>query len=228
MATLDDLRARISVTLDWQLSGEDLTEIDARLNEAYEDILARTRCKVNCADMTLTADTWKYTMATGILAVLEVFKEGSSFPFERTTTEHIIRLRRGIETATSGVRYYATEGASMFMVWPTPTEAEDVSFFYVPRPPELSSGSDQPTFIPAEFHKALEYYALWRLADTDDDQSSAMGERYRAYYEGPDSRGGILKQIIRASRWKGGRRLAPAPVGRRRRVASAPDADSGW
>jgi hypothetical protein len=211
MADRDDLRTRVAqmLSLSTTALSNDLIEIDARLDQAYEDILVRTRCKVNCADLVLTAGEWKYTLPTGILAITEIWAPDSDLPFERTTTERILKLQRGVQSLSDGVRYYGTEGMNLLLIWPTPTETQEIDLFYVPRPGDWSDGDDSPSYIPAEFHRALEYYALWHLAGRENDSQSVQGERWRIYYEGQDGRGGMINEIKKQTRWRGGRRLAP-------------------
>jgi hypothetical protein len=81
----------------------------------------------------------------------------------------------------------------------------------------MSAAGDTPSFIPAEWHKAVEMYACWRMADFDDDGSSQVGEVYRAHYEGADGRGGMLRDIRQQNRLQGGRRNPTMRVGRRGR-----------
>jgi hypothetical protein len=207
----------------------------AWLNEGYEDVLVRTRCKVSCADLALTVNEWKYTLPTSILSVLEVWIEQSAdgrvMPFERTSSEHIIRLRAGTAVATgSPVRYYALEGSDLLMVWPTPSVADTLELLYVPRPTPLSATGDIPSYVPAEWHKSIELYASWQAGDYTDDGSSGIGEAYRVQYEGPNGMGGYLRRIRLAIRHKGGRRLGPARVGRRwgQLVPHARDQSMGW
>lgn len=221
MATLAQLQNRVQSILSLKLSGNELTLLTEYLNEGYADILARTRCRVNCGDLATIADTWKYRLPTGILAVNEMWTEDSvngTYPvFERVTSADIIQARRAQSSVASGLRLYAVEGHDMLLLWPTPTAVSTIEYLYVPRPTALSGASDTPSTggIPAEWHRALEYYACWRMADYDDDGSSQVGQVYRAQYEGVDGRGGILREIRQQNRAQGGRRLPTKRVGRR-------------
>jgi hypothetical protein len=107
------------------------------------------------------------------------------------------------------------EGNDYLVVWPTPQAVETISFLYVPRPSALAAGADIPSFVPAQWHRAIALYAMWQMADYDDDGSSQAGQVYRAEYEGQDGRGGILRQMRQATTRMGGRRLGPMRVGRR-------------
>jgi len=219
VATFSTLKNRVQSTLSLKSTGNELTLLEGYLNEAYEDILTRTRCRVDCGDLSTTAGSWKYRMDTDALAVLELWAEDSSaltLPFERTSFAHILDLRRSASPSDADVRYFTVEGADLLCLWPTPSGAQALGFLYVPRPATLSAAGDIPSYIPAQWHRALEMYACWRMADYDDDGSSQVGELYRVHYEGVDGRGGILRDIRLQNRWQGGRRLAPARYGRRR------------
>jgi len=105
------------------------------------------------------------------------------------------------------------------MVWPTPSESGTITVYYVPRPATLSSGSDTPSEIPAEFHKLVEWYALAEAADYVDDESSGMGALYLQRYE----KG--IREALKAVSRKGGK-LAPNVPGRRTRISpSVPSQD---
>lgn len=224
MANLATLRNRVQSTLSLRASGNELTLLDGYLNEGYEDILTRTRCRIDCGDLATQANVWKYRMDTDALAVVELWAEdddGLTLPFERTSTAHILELRRSNTGADDGVRFFSVEGADLLLVWPTPAGVENLGFLYVPRPAVMSATADVPSYVPAQWHRGLEFYACWRMADYDDDGSSQVGEIYRVHYEGADSRGGILREIRQQNRWQGGRRLAPARVGRRSRWRGA-------
>lgn len=231
--TLTQLRAAIAYKTNMSLSNStELARIDAWVNEAYEDILLRTQCQVEHGDVTTTADEWRYDLPTVAMDIIEVWLEddgGNTVPFERTSSRHIIRLRAALETDISGpMRYWATEGSNLIMFWPTPTSVETINLLYVPRPTAMTTGSDSPSGVPAEFHKALEIYALWQAGDADDSASSKKGEYYRQLYEGPDGSGGWLDRIRTHMRRRGGRRLAPIDFSRGVAVGSRSADVGGW
>jgi hypothetical protein len=74
------------------------------------------------------------------------------------------------------------------MLYPTPSTADTIKLYYVPRPTAMSTGTDDPstaTFggIPPEFHRAIVKYTEAEAADYRDDQTSQHGDRYRADYQ---------------------------------------------
>lgn len=76
--------------------------------------------------------------------------------------------------------------------------------------------------IPAEHHKALEFYACWQAADYDDNIPSSDGDKYFANYQG------WLGKIRTAQTLKGGSVLPRVRVGRVNRVRSEESADAVW
>ena len=207
--------------LDTTSGGTEESQLIAWLNEGVIDVLLRARVNVNCGDLTLTANTWKYTLPTSALAVQDISytsTTGSSGTLTRVTPEDILRFRSATPATGATVRYYALNGNDMLMVYPTPSAADTLTIYYVPRPTALSSTSStahdpsSETYggIPTEYHKAIELYALAQAAEFTDHKPSQYGARYKAEYEGK------LIEIKRAMRHRGGRSLGPAIVGKRR------------
>lgn len=208
------MQAKIS--LNTTSSGAEEVLLDRWLNEAVVDVLLQTRCKVDCGDLTTTADEWKYTTPTAILALLDITYQSASSSttsaLERVTPAEILRLRQQGDT-TSTPTHYALAGNDLLMFYPTPGSADTVEILYVPRPTALSATANDPSAdtyggIPSEYHKAIEYYALWQAGDYDDDNTSNWGLGYRQTYME------LIAQFKKAIRKKGGRSLGRARVGR--------------
>jgi hypothetical protein len=168
------------IGLDNTVAG-DQTFIDQWLNEAYEEVLHRTRCKVASQDVTPNAAD--YSLGTTILQILKLYttSSGQSYEVTRVSVDDLIDMRRA--NASPPTRYYALVGADKVLFYPTPAATDTFTMYYVARPAALSASGDSPSDIPSEFHKLLEFYALAEGADYDDDQSSAQGQRYRDLYE---------------------------------------------
>lgn len=226
MSNLTNFRSEVAgvLGLDNSTSG-DQTLMDVWINEGVADVLVRTHCKVSPFTMTLTSGEDDYTLSTSVLAILDLFVDsvsGDDMAISRVSPSEILllRLNASAATSTSPVTRYAVAGSNLLMVYPTPSAADVLTGLYVPRPTTLSSGSDTPSEIPAEFHKLVSFYALWRGADMDDDQSSEQGEKYRALYEAG------CAQLRQANSRKGGSRIAPGRVNMRRRRAMVPHSNS--
>jgi hypothetical protein len=176
--------------LDTTASSADEVEIDRRVNEGATDFMLRTGIKVQQGNPTLTANEGDYTLDTDILDIMDVYATSGSqdYRMERISVPELLEMRRGASTMVGPARYYATAGANLLMVYPTPTGADELTVYFVPRPVTLSAGSDTPSEIPAEYHPAVEMYALWRLGSMRDDQTSSQGSRYKEDYEALVSR----------------------------------------
>lgn len=213
MATLTDFRLRISAKLglDNTVAG-DQGLIDSWVNEGVAEVLTRSRVNVAVGTMAMTANTFDYTLPSTILAIDEVFITdiaGTKYSMYRKSPLELLQMRIGGTGGTPPVRFYALNGTSLLMVYPTPVAADVISIYYVPRPATLSAGSDTPSDIPSEWQKAVEYYGLWQGAQYIDDGASQQGEMFRKLYEDE------LAKLKRAAIHRGGRKLSPAVVGRR-------------
>lgn len=219
--TLADYRSEVSATigLDNTASSEEQGLIDGWVNEGVLDILTRTSCKVLPSDVSLTAGENDYELDANILSIVGAFvtTDGTDYWFERTTPAQIIDFRRNATSTSSPARWYAVAGANLLMVYPTPDSADTLTLYYVPAPAELATGTDEPSEIPAEWHRLVTLYALWRAADYDEDTSSAQGERYRQTYEQE------MAKMRRAVSKKGGHRLAPTIIPPRQKRWVSPD-----
>lgn len=139
-------------------------------------------------------------------------------------------MRRGSPAAPAPTRYYALAGHDTIMFYPTPGTADELTLYYVPKPSEMSTGTDDPSLdsfggIPSEWHKAIELYALAEGADYSDDGSSGIGAAYSVRYED------FIRKMRGDLRRRGGTRLAPAiPNPRRSRslTPSNPSQDLGY
>jgi hypothetical protein len=188
---------------------DDATGIGEYVNEAYENVLVRTHCKVSSAALSLTAGTSDYSLDTAtILEITEIAKITSGtvdYIPQRCTPQEILALRANSSSSSPTTRY-ATDGTTL-MIWPTPAAADSLTYYYVPRPAVLT-GTDAPSYIPAQWHKALFWYACAEASDDRDDETASQGDRYRSYYEK------MLRDIRKNVTRMGGRRLPRATVGR--------------
>ena len=225
MSTLATFRTNISAILGLDNStGGDQTQIDAYVNEAVLEVLKNTKCNVTSATATMTANSSDYTLDTDILEIRDVYvtSGGSDYILERRTVNEIIQLRRLTPAATNPTRFYALAGHNLMMLYPAPGSSDVLTFYYVPYPTALSNSAHTPSNsayggVPDENHNVIEWYALWRLADMDDDASSDLGERYRAYY-----REGLV-DMRRHLRDKGGYKLSRIRVNPRRAPTAPSD-----
>jgi hypothetical protein len=224
------LKSRVSkiIGLDETASGNDDTMLGYELNDAVRDFLLRTHCNVNRSETVLTEDTDDSEIPSSVLAILDLQIAGSDSAIwlpQRTTPAEIMRMRRSAWGADSGTgRYYALNGSNLLMFHPSLVEGDTILMYYVPKPTEMSSGTNDPASdtwggIPVEYHPALVMYACWKMADYDDDSSSQMGMVYQQQYEK------LVRDCRRFTRGRGGRSQGRAVVGRGARVPSSPSQD---
>jgi hypothetical protein len=231
LATFAVLKSRVSKTigLDETDSSNDDVQLGYELNDAVRDFLLRTHANVNRSETTLDADTDDTEIPSSMLALLDlevVGSDGSSRLPERTTPAEILRMRRAADsTGSSGTaRFFALQGNNLLMFYPALASGDTIKTYYVPRPLEMDDDAHDPSSdsyggIPVEYHPALIQYALWKMADYDDDGSSQMGVLYQQQYE---------KLVRDAKRWlrgKGGRSMGRAVVGRRPVLPVTPSQD---
>lgn len=157
-------------------------------------------------------------MDASILEIEELYFTGSAYLLERVSQPELLS-RRLVGKSSSPVLYYALTGANMLQFSPTPNTTDTLNIFYVPAPAALSASSDDPSTaskggVPLQLHEAIEFYACFKGASYDDDQSSSQGQRYHDLYDAELTR---YKKLLRR---KGGQRNARAVVnGSRRRGA---------
>lgn len=193
MATLGTIRnyVKANIGLAQTAAGTEELLVDEWANDAVLDVLQRTHCHVNCLDLALTANTWKYDLPTAVLAVKEIYRESDGEPLIHVGPDEIIELRRTTPagaTDTSRMRF-AILGHNMLAVWPTPTTALALDVWYVPKPTSMSDAAHDlasSTYgrIPAGAHqRAVELFTLAKAAEYANDKPSAQGQSYWGQYE---------------------------------------------
>ena len=223
MSTFSVLKSNVSkeLGLDETASGDEDVLLGRRLNQAVREFLIDTRIYVTTTTFTVGSENGTIDLQSGthmgsdtnILAI-DQFVDSNNVPFERVSVSEIDELRRASSTGSAGQRKYALAGANLLLIWPTPTPGDAYTIRYVPRPTEMSSAANDPSSvtyggIPAEYHEALEFWAMWRMASYDDDTSSAQGDRYLGQYQL------VVNRARKGAKMKGGRRQTPIRVGRR-------------
>lgn len=204
---LDTYRTRIKQVLG--LNADDHTLIDGWVNDGVIDFIRRTHCNVNCADLTTSADVWKYTLPSSVMAMKEIWRDGSDVLVVPVDPTQITRMRTASPQVADSFLYYALEGSDLLMLYPTPADSYELDVFYVPYPTAMAVTSDSPTDIPVEYHTGPELYALWRGADYRDDDTSKQGLTYREQYLE------YVQETIRSLNRKQGQRMPVARTSRR-------------
>jgi len=218
MATLATIRnyVKANIGLAQTAAGSEEVLVDEWANDAVVDVLQRTQCHVNCLDLELVADMWKYDLPTEILAIKEIYRDSDGEPCLPVTPEEIIDFRRSsVQSGQDASRIrFAILGHNMLTIWPTPTTAAVLDVWYVPLPTVLSSGTHDlatATYgkIPRGAHqRAVELYVLAKAAEYANDKPSKNGQDYWAQYEMELKRAQAIQNRLPG-------RLAPARVGSR-------------
>lgn len=229
MATLATLRTAVSskLGLDNASGSTEQILVDSWVNEGIVEILLRTHCKVEKGTMAVTSGTWDYQLDTGILAIRDIWgtdSAGAVTAVIRVSEQEILDLHRSTSSGSATLRYTVV-GSNLILLWPTPTTAYTLNLLYVPRPTSMTAADHDPSAetygrIPKEFHKAIEYFALWQGAEYDENQGSQGGERFRALFEdylatrirpAMKRKGGIELPQVRRKSWRSSRRLTREP-----------------
>lgn len=217
MPTLEALRRTVGgkTGMTYDASGTDQTLIDAWLNEGVREVLIRTHCYTAASFVTTTADEWQYDLSSNVMVIKMIWRDGETAPMVRVTPEEILELRRTSSATDDDVLRWAIVGTNMLMFWPTPSEAYDIQFVYVPRPTEMSSAEHDPSNpiyggIPTEYHKAIELFALANASDHEHEQGTDRGLRYLAQFDEY-----VKRSVLPGVNRKGGGSMPRARVGRR-------------
>lgn len=154
------------------------------LNEALQQFLLETKVKVESQTVNLTVGYNDYELPSDVLVVNQVevtTTDGQVIPLAPIDPEEMLWRRR--YPGAIPIRYYSMQGANLLMLYPTPTESDIVTMYYVPYPTAVTSSnwtSDIQTLagIPSQFHHIVEYWVLFRAGDFSDDASSQNGMSY--------------------------------------------------
>lgn len=207
--------------LDDTAGGDELTLMQRWVNRGIVDVLLRTGCYVDLADMTLAAGKTDYRIDASILTIKNIHITSATdasqvSPITQTDMQTVDEYLDSNPAAADPtmVAFYDT----LMRVAPIPSGNNVIRFYYVPKPTEIpadgTTGSDTldpstATYggIPTEYHEAILYYMLWKGSEYDDKQAALSPDKYRSAYEG------LLNDINKQMRHKSGRGLNPARVG---------------
>lgn len=214
MATLAQFRNIVAETLklDNSTSG-DQGLIDEWVNDAVNDLLVRGQVKHSTGTMSLSSGVRDYTLDTSIYGIVKMYNSTTSSNYQMTRVDEAEMLDLRIHGAGAApALYYATGGANLLLVHPTPGMGETIQMIYVPAPTALSVSSDTPSEVPAEWHDAIKLYALAKAAEYMQHRPSQYGMTWWGQYEKR------LREIRKAKSLKGGSRLGPARLASSRPV----------
>jgi hypothetical protein len=225
--TKGDLIAAVSheADLDSTVGSDDRADMERWLLQAIQEILERTHCHLEVADITFPASTPDLRLDAIIVAV-----HGRTVPTDRgellviPIQEMLNRRRR--PTSLDAPAYIAAEG-DLWMIDPAPTADMVARVILVPMPAAMTDDTqspDSPTYggIPVLHHHAIEEYMLYRAARSNDKKTPMTAQDYFQMF------GQSCQRIRRAARKEPGRHLmAPLvgyPVNGQNRVSPRNDA----
>ena len=216
------LHVQYAIGLDRTSGGIEETFAIDWLNEAAQKFLVDTKVHVDSQTVTLTPGTNDYDLPTDVLVVnqLEVTTtDGQVIPLAPIDPEEMLWRRR--YPGAIPIRYYSMQGKNLLMLYPTPTEADVVTMYYVPYGTAVTTGnwtSDLFSLfgIPSEFHDIVELWVKYRAGDHADDGSSQNGMTYYQLYNAE------VRKVRGKIRRMQGRKRPFARAGRRQRLKYYP------
>jgi len=209
-----DLITRVArkTSLDSTTGSEDYNLIAAMLNEAIVEILLRTHIYIQQVDVSLTPGVSDYRLDSSILAIENqrgTTPAGQGAPEIISTAEMIARQSTNVQNA--GWRRALSSEGNLLTVNPTPDTGESLRFWAVLQPLPMNNDSNDPSDptyggIPTP-HRAIEYYALWQLAE---DVEKVIPYGPKDYHDQFVSECSLMSK---RKHHMGGRQLAPATIG---------------
>lgn len=181
-----ELRTRVCQSLGIptdDTSDEEYILVGNVLNEAVQDILARTRINVRCLHMRLLSGQSSYDIEDTVLRMMSL-KVGTTY------------LTQAARTQLDQYSYCIPGHGLIEFGFSPSDDTMECEAWYVPRPTPMSDPThspNDPAFgnVDVQFHSAIINYTCWKVADLLDDASSQSGERYRVLYEGQDGMGNV-------------------------------------
>ena len=193
---------------------DDLQFLQDMANDAVIETLLRTHIHIDIGTMSLISGTAEYRLDSNILAVDD--GKGATPAgignYEICSLEEMIR-RQSTGYITPTWRKVIAFNGDLLIVSPTPSDSEDLTFYYVPLPTPMSDDGNDPSSttyggIPAQHHRALEYYMLWQSAEHLEKQIPGNAATY--YLPLYEKECALIND---RKRQMVGRKLAPAQVG---------------
>lgn len=206
------LIARVAAALGLSTEDEELTLLQEWAQEAVDDVLLRTHCRVELGDLTFIPNVSDYRVDSNVLALDEETITANSYPVDLVSIGELYERRRGVSAVASDtVSSIAVEG-DLMLVYPTPTSSGTLRYVYVAKPARLIDDTSDPSSssfggIPDELSLCLEHYMLWRGSLYDGTRAPLTPKDYYDLYLDQCNEG--RKRIRRKAK----RGLNPSRVG---------------
>lgn len=183
------LIAHVAATLglDNTAGTEEVLLLQEWAQQAVDDVLLRTHCRVELGDLTFTPGVSDYRVDSTVLALDEETISANTYPVALVTLGEIYERRRSPSAAsTDSVTAIAVEG-DLMLVYPTPASVGTLRYVYVAKPARFVDDTSDPSSatygaIPEEHHLCLEHYMLWRGSIYDGTRAPMAPNDYLQLY----------------------------------------------
>ena len=167
--------------------------IDDAVNEGIVEFLKGTKIFSIPAALSLTADQDTYSLDADILTIQSIWygpADGTqSVMREEVGLGDLLQLKLRQSAVDVTPRYFARLGGNAIQLYPAPGSTSDqLHVTYTPYPSALSATADTPSAtanggIPAEWHKSIEAYAKWKMAENEGHRPSQFGAVWKNEFQ---------------------------------------------
>lgn len=151
-------------------AGAQITDADIIrwVNDAQRDIAVSNNLLQVVASAPTVAGTSEYTLPVDVLTIRNVYSGTTrlrAVSFEDAVEQHLEE-----STATGEPQQYWIF-ANKFNLYPTPSAAGTIKFYYTKQPTEITATSQTPE-LPQQYHNRIVEYCLAQAYELDDNQES--------------------------------------------------------
>jgi len=183
-STFLDLKTEIAAKLRMTLA-DDNQKLSDWVNNSYADVASETRCFQRTATTAMTSGIGSYTLDASVLHIelLTVTQAGGTafYPLVECQLDEILNFRALNASAAGPSRRYCLVGLNQLEVWPTPSAADTMTFWYSYLPTYLVADSDLPAIVEPHASNLLTYGPLVQGAEWKRD-IMVLGQ-YQAQYQ---------------------------------------------
>ena len=174
MSTLLEMQKRVGdASKRWVegVNASDATEITSLVNQAYLEVVARTRPLITSVAITLTAGVSDYTLSSAPFSLTDIQAirnfvitdagTGQSYLLEQCSPEFMALIRQTQVTAGGQMTFWSVNGLNQVSFFPPPAATQVAcTLTYQQRPALLALSTDVPIGIPVEFHDLIVQLAI--------------------------------------------------------------------
>ena len=161
-------------------------EINKAVQNAYNDIVAYTKCIYKTRELAWRANRSYYrfsSLVSDYLSCFAIFDKASNrFLYDDTSIKGFNEFSPRWEVMIGTPEYWATNGPDLIAIYPKKSiAAGNFVLHYSAKAPEIANG-DTPK-ITASFRKLLHYYATAELLEDGKEFNKAL-DFWERYYDG--------------------------------------------